>query len=68
MRTEVFEIRYPDGDFEVAATQGHRVPAAGDRLRRKGRVWRVTHTEGSSPVLVYVERSGRSSGTGARSS
>ena len=67
MRTEVFEIRYPDGDFEIAATEIHRVPAAGDRLRRKGCVWRVTRTEGRNPVLVYVDLPGRRSGTRVRS-
>jgi hypothetical protein len=55
MRSEVFEIRYPDGDFEIAATQVHSVPVAGDQFRRKDRLWRVTHTEGGRPVLVHVE-------------
>jgi hypothetical protein len=55
MRSEVFEIRYPDGDFEIAATQIHRLPVAGDRLRRKNRLWQVTYTEGRRPVLIHVE-------------
>jgi hypothetical protein len=62
MRSEVFEIRYPDGDFEVAATQIHRLPAAGDRIRRKDRLWQVTYTEGRRPVLVHVELVGEPSG------
>jgi len=64
MRSEVFEIRYPDGDFEVAATQVHGLPVAGDRFRRKDRLWRVTHTEGRRPVLVYVELVAGQSPTG----
>jgi len=55
MQSEVFEIRYPDGDFEIAATQMHRLPVAGDQLRRKDRLWRVVRTEGRRPVLVHVE-------------
>jgi hypothetical protein len=55
MRSEVFEIRYPDGDFEIAATQIHPLPVAGDRLWRKDRLWQVTYTEGRRPVLVHVE-------------
>jgi hypothetical protein len=55
MRSEVFEIRYPDGDFEMAATQIHGVPVAGDRFRRKNRLWQVTYTEGRRPVLIHVE-------------
>jgi hypothetical protein len=64
MRSEVFEIRYPDGDFEIAATQIHRLPVAGDRLRRKNRLWQVTYTEGRRPVLVHVELVGDQSQTG----
>jgi hypothetical protein len=55
MRSEVFEIRYPDGDFEIAATQVHSLPVVGDQFRRKDRLWRVTHTQGRRPVLVHVE-------------
>jgi hypothetical protein len=64
MRSEVFEIRYPDGDFEIAATQVHRLPVAGDRLRRKNRLWQVTYTEGRRPVLVHVELVGERSPRG----
>jgi hypothetical protein len=64
MRSKVFEIRYPDGDFEIAATQVHRLPVAGDRLRRKNRLWRVTYTEGRRPVLVHVELVGERSRRG----
>jgi hypothetical protein len=61
MRSEVFEIRYPDGDFEIAATQIRRLPIAGDRLWRKDRLWQVTYTEGLRPVLVHVELVGEQS-------
>jgi hypothetical protein len=64
MRSEVFEIRYPDGDFEIAATQVHRLPVAGDRLRRKNRLWQVTYTEGRRPMLVHVELVGERSRRG----
>jgi hypothetical protein len=64
MRSEVFEIRYPDGDFEIAATQIHRLPVAGDRFRRKDRLWQVTYTEGRRPVLVHVEVVGERSPRG----
>ena len=64
MRSEVFEIRYPDGDFEIAATQIDRLPVAGDRIRRKDRLWQVTYTEGRRPVLVHVELAGDQSPRG----
>jgi hypothetical protein len=65
MGSEVFEIRYPDGDFEIAATQVHGLPVAGDQFRRKDRLWRVTHTQGRRPVLVHVELVEHRPGNGA---
>ena len=54
MPARQFEIRYPDGDYEVNSTS-LTFPAVGQTLVRKGVVWRVTRTQGSDPVFVYVE-------------
>jgi hypothetical protein len=53
LSTESFEIRYPDGDFEVDNTV--RTPVVGDTIWRKGRPWKVTHMTSGSPVVVHVE-------------
>jgi hypothetical protein len=53
LSTESFEIRYPDGDFEVDYTV--RSPVVGDTIWRKGRPWKVTHMTSGWPVVAYVE-------------
>ena len=47
-------IRYPNGDFEYDFTR--RVfPAIGEKVRRKGELWRVTRIAGSPVPTAYVE-------------
>jgi hypothetical protein len=54
MPGRTFEIRYPNGDFEIDAGQ-YPPPAVGDRIRRKGQLWRVTAATNGKPVVVHVE-------------
>jgi hypothetical protein len=49
-----FEIRYPNGDFEIDAAP-YPPPAVGDAIRRKGQLWRVTARTEGKPVVVRVE-------------
>jgi hypothetical protein len=52
----LYEIRFPDGAFEVDASLQHPPPAVGDTIRRKGRVWKVVSaTTDGAPVVVKVE-------------
>ena len=44
MPARQFEIRYPDGDFEIAYTQ-RPFPTVGETIQRKNRVWEVTRRE-----------------------
>jgi hypothetical protein len=37
-----FEIRFPDGDFEIDAGTRRPPPDVGDTLRRRGKLWKVT--------------------------
>jgi len=56
-----YEVIFPNGDFEIdAGTQGPP-PAVGDVIRRKGTFWRVTATQGQSPIIVRVEAAERGS-------
>jgi hypothetical protein len=48
-------IRFPEGDFEYAATQG-TVPAVGDTIHRRGVAWLVTRVVEDRAPAVYVER------------
>jgi hypothetical protein len=50
-----FEIVYPNGDFEIAASRQHPPPAVGDTIRRRGKLWKVTATTDGKPVIVRVE-------------
>lgn len=53
-----YEIRFPNGDFEVDAAQKHAPPVVGDTLRRAGRLWKVTATtaaNGGAPRVVHVQ-------------
>jgi hypothetical protein len=52
----LYEIRFPDGAFEVDASLQHPPPAVGDTIRRKGKVWKVVSaTSDRAPVVVRVE-------------
>lgn len=50
-----FEVRYPDGDFEIDASQNQPPPAVGATIRRKGQLWRVTARTDGKPVVLRVE-------------
>jgi len=49
-----FEIRFPDGTFEIGASNEHPPPEIGDTIRRRGKLWRVTARRDGMPVLVRV--------------
>jgi len=49
-----FEIRYPNGDFEIDVGP-YPPPTVGNTIRRKGQLWRVTATTDDRPVVVRVE-------------
>jgi hypothetical protein len=52
-----FEIRYPNGDFEIDAGTQRPPPGVGDTIHRQGKTWKVTATnEEQTPVLVQVKR------------
>ena len=62
MPARPFEIRYPDGDFEIAYTR-RPSPTVGQTIQRKNRVWDVIrredrHADGADAVFVYVEPAG----------
>ena len=59
MPARPFEIRYPDGDFEIAYTR-RPSPTVGQTIQRKNRVWDVIRrddrdADGADAVFVYVE-------------
>jgi hypothetical protein len=49
-----FEIRFPDGTFEIDASNAHPPPEIGDTIRRSGKLWRVTARSDGMPVIVRV--------------
>ncbi len=49
-----FEIRFPDGTFEVDANNQHPPPKVGDTIRRVGQLWRVIDRRDGTPVVVRV--------------
>jgi len=51
-----FEIRFPDGDFEIDAGTQRPPPDVGDALRRRGKLWKVTARNDRPRVTVRVER------------
>lgn len=54
MAPDTFVIRFPDGDFEYAATT-HAVPSVGDSMYRRGTYWLVTRVIHDGASTVYVE-------------
>lgn len=54
MATDRFEIRYPDGDYEIVAAE-RSPPAVGETIRHKGQLWKVTATTDGGSVVVHVE-------------
>jgi hypothetical protein len=55
MPGSVFEIRYPNGDFEMAASRQLPRPVVGDTLRRKGQLWKVVSATHQEPWVLRVE-------------
>jgi len=49
-----FEIRFPDGTFEIGASNEHPPPEIGDTIRRRGELWRVTARRNGALVIVRV--------------
>ena len=54
MRGRSFEIRFPDGTFEVNADNQHPPPEVGATIRRVGKRWRVIARTDGTPVVVRV--------------
>jgi hypothetical protein len=50
-----YEIRFPDGDYEIDAVAQRPPPAVGETLRRKGQLWKVTTRSDGPPVTMRVE-------------
>lgn len=57
MAPDRFEIRYPDGDYEIVAAE-RTPPAIGETIRHKGQLWKVTSTTDGRSVVVHVELAG----------
>jgi len=51
----LFEIRYPNGDFEMDAFTQQPPPEIGETLRRRGQLWRVVSKTFDEPFIVRVE-------------
>ena len=59
-----FVVRFPDGTFEIHASNEHPPPELGDTLRRSGKSGRVIFRTEGRPVVVrvaLVEKSAKSS-------
>jgi hypothetical protein len=54
MAPDTFVIRFPNGDFEYAATPSP-MPSVGDSIHRNGTVWRVTGVMHDGAPTVFVE-------------
>jgi hypothetical protein len=54
MAPDTFVIRFPNGDFEYAATS-RPMPSVGDSLYRNGMVWLVTRVMHDGAPTVFVE-------------
>jgi len=55
MPGRLFEIRYPNGDFEMDAFTQRPPPEIGEMLRRRGQLWRVVSRTLDEPFVVRVE-------------
>jgi hypothetical protein len=55
MPGRLFEIRYPDGDFEIDAFTQQPPPSIGETLRRRGKLWRVVSKTTYEPFVMRVE-------------
>jgi hypothetical protein len=54
MQDRSYEIRFPDGTFEVHVSQ-RPPPEVGDMIRRNGKVWRVKARRDDKPFRPWVE-------------
>ena len=55
MAPDSFVIRFPNGDFEYAATTS-AIPSVGDSMCRNGTAWVVTRVIHDGASTVYVKR------------
>ena len=55
MPGRLFEIRYPNGDFELDAFSQRPPPAIGETIRRRGNLWKVVSRKDGQPVVIRVE-------------
>jgi hypothetical protein len=53
MQTETVEFRFPDGDFEIDATE--HVPRFGEVVAKRGRVWKVDEILPGNPPLLMLQ-------------
>jgi hypothetical protein len=49
-----FVVHFPNGTFEIDASNQHPPPQVGDTIRRSGKLWRVTSRSDDKPVIVRV--------------
>ncbi len=49
-----FVVHFPNGTFEIDASNAHPPPEVGDMIRRGGKLWRVTARSDGMPVIVRV--------------
>ena len=54
MQGRSFVVRFPNGTFEIDASNEHPPPRVGDTIRRKGKLWRVASRSDDRPVIVRV--------------
>ena len=55
MPGRLYEVRFPNGDFEMSASRQHPPPAIGDILDRRGKLWLVVSKTLEEPFVVRVE-------------
>ena len=55
MPGRAFEIRFPNGDYEIDASGQHPPPNVGDVIRRNGELWRVMARSDDKPIRLWVE-------------
>ncbi len=55
MPGRLYEIRFPNGDFEIDAFTQKPPPEIGETLHRRGELWRVVSKSSEAPFVVQVE-------------
>jgi hypothetical protein len=55
MPGRAFEIRFPNGDYEIDASGQQPPPNVGDVIRRNGELWRVKARSDDKPIRLWVE-------------